>query len=460
MNMNRPLRFIIIGADAAGMSAASEARRQNPELEITAFDKGSFASYSQCGLPYFIGELVRDRQRLVARTVEEFAERGITVKVNHQVTGINPAQRVIQVKDLTCSSSNFTCSYDRLLIAIGASPVRSHLPGLDLAGVFHLDVMEDALAIKKYLHDFHPQKAVVVGGGYIGLEMAENLLGLGLQVHLVQSLEQLFPSVDLEIATHLQEELAKNGVNVSLCDSVVEGCAGEHGRVIDVQTNQGDIPADLVVLATGTRPNVELAKAAGIKVGPTGAIAVDDHLRTNLPDIYAAGDCAEHWHRLLKKPAWVPLGTTSNKQGRIAGYNAAGGEATFTGIVGTAITRVFGREVARTGLTESEAKAAGIKCVATTLKSTDHAGYMPDTQPLILKLVTEYDTGRLLGGQVVAGKGADKRIDVLATALYKNLTLEDLTRLDLAYAPPFNSVWDPIQVAATSLLRLRASQKG
>lgn len=450
--MTQPLRFVIIGADAAGMSAASEARRFDRSIEITAFDRGSYASYSQCGLPYLVGGLVGEPGRLIARTVEEFANRSIVVKLNHLVTAILPQQRMIQVKDLK-SGLEFTQPYDRLLIATGASPARSHFSGLDLEGVFHLDIMEDALAIQKYLRDYRPQRAVVVGGGYIGLEMAENLVGLGLQVYLVQSREQLFPSVDLEIALHLQEEMAKHGVNVSLCDSVVEGCAGDHGRVIDVHTNQGDILADLVILAAGTRPNVALGKLAGIQLGSTGAIAVNERLQTNLTGIYAAGDCAEHWHRILEKPSWVPLGTTANKQGRIAGLNAAGGNATFAGIVGTAITRVFDLEVGRTGLTEREATAAGIKCVATILKSTNHAGYMPDKESLILKLVAEQTTGRLLGGQVVAGKGADKRIDVLATALYNNLTLQDLTRLDLAYAPPFNSVWDPLQVAATSLLR-------
>ncbi len=344
-------------------------------------------------------------------------------------------------------------TYDRLLVATGASPVRPQLPGLGLDGVFHLDVMEDAIALQAYIHDHHPKQAVIVGGGYIGLEMAENLVRLGLQVRLVQRGAQLFPSVDVDIAPYIDEELARHGVDLSLCDSVLQACEGSHGRVVDVHTSQGEVSADLVLLAIGTQPNVDLARVAGIRCGSASAIAVDDHLRTNLPDIFAAGDCAEHWHRLLQRPTWVPLGTTANKQGRIAGRNAAGGDEAFAGIVGTAITRVFDLEVGRTGLTEREAQAAGLACVATTLSSTDHAGYLPNARRLTVKIVADENSGRLLGGQAVGQGGVDKRIDVLAAALYMGLTIEELPRLDLAYAPPFNSVWDPLQVAATTLLR-------
>lgn len=450
--MSTPARFVIIGADAAGMSAASEARRIDSQLEIVAYDRGGFASYSQCGLPYLVGGLVPDRQRLIARTVAEFAQRGISVQLGHEVTAIDPARSMVRVRDLR-SGVETEQGYDRLLIATGASPARPTLPGLELDGVFQLDVMEDALAIQAYIREYQPRRAVIVGGGYIGLEMAENLVRLGLEVRLVQRATQLFPSVDVDIATHLGEALERHGVDLSLRDSVVQACEGQHGRVVDVHTNDGEVPADLVLLAIGTRPNVEVARVAGVRIGGTGAIAVDDHLQTNLPGIFAAGDCAEHWHRILRQPSWVPLGTTANKQGRIAGRNVAGGDEAFAGIVGTAITRVFDLSVGRTGLTEREAHVAGIACAATTLNSTDFAGYLPDAHPLTIKLVAEPETGRLLGGQAVGWGGVDKRIDVLATALYSGLTVEDLTRLDLEYAPPFNSVWDPIQVAATSLLR-------
>ncbi len=445
-------RFVIIGADAAGMSAASEARRVDPDLEIIAYDRGDFASYSQCGLPYLIGGLVEDRQQLIARTVDEFAQRGITVRLGHEVVAVDPSRKAIRVRNLA-RGEEFEQRYDRLLIATGAAPVRLPIPGLYLDGVFHLDVMEDAIAIQHYLRMHRPKHAVIVGGGYIGLEMAENLVRLGLTVHVVQRNQQLFPSVDVEIATSLSGELERHGVDISLRDGVVEACEGHGGRVVDVHTNRGEVPADLVVVATGVRPAVALAVEAGIAVGVTGAIAVDRQLRTSVPDIFAAGDCAEHWHRLLQRPTWLPLGTTANKQGRVAGRNAAGGDAAFTGIVGTAITRVFDLQVARTGLTEREAAAAGLAAHAMVIRSTDHAGYLPDAQELIVKVVAEVGSGRLLGGQAVGRAGADKRIDVLATALYADLTLDDVTQLDLAYAPPFNSVWDPVQVAATALLR-------
>lgn len=450
--MGKPARFVIIGADAAGMSAASEARRVDPDLEIIAYDRGEFASYSQCGLPYLIGGLVTDRSRLIARTVEEFARRGITVRLGHEVLAIDPLRKVLRVR-VRLSGEEFEQGYDRLLIATGASPARLSLPGLDLAGVFYLDVMEDAIAMQSYLQTHQPKQAVIVGGGYIGLEMAENLARLGLQVRLVQRRPHLFPSVDVDIAAPLNQELERHGVDLSFRDSALQACQGHHGRVVDVHTNQGEVPADVVLLATGTQPVAALARDAGIRLGFAGAIAVDDHLRTSIPDIFAAGDCAEHWHRLLRAPSWVPLGTTANKQGRIAGRNAAGGEEVFVGIVGTAITRVFDLQVGRTGLTEHEAEAAGRPCTAVTLNSTDHAGYLPDAQSLTVKLVAERDTGRLLGGQAVGQGGVDKRIDVLATTLYMGLTIDDLPQLDLAYAPPFNSVWDPLQVAATSLLR-------
>jgi NADPH-dependent 2,4-dienoyl-CoA reductase/sulfur reductase-like enzyme len=448
--MDRPERFVIIGADAAGMSAASEARRVDPNLEIVAYDRGGYASYSQCGMPYLLGGVVKDRERLIARSVEEFERRGIEARLGHEVTEIDAGRRVVRVLGEGGETEE---PYDRLLISTGASPVTPPVPGLDLDGVFHLDVMEDAIAIQSYIREHRPERAVIVGGGYIGLEMAENLRRLGLRVSVIERGDQLFPSVDVEIGAPLDEELDRHGVDLSLCGSVLSACEGRHGRVVDVQTDEESVPADLVILATGVKPNVELARAAGVSCGPTGAVAVDDRMLTDVPGVFAAGDCAEHRHRLLDSPAWVPLGTTANKQGRVAGRNAAGGDARFAGIVGTAIARVFDVQVGRTGLSEREARAADISCVSTTLDSRDRAGYMPDASPLTIKLVADSETGRLLGGQAVGRSGVDKRIDVLATALYAGLTVEDLTRLDLEYAPPFNGVWDPIQVAATSLLR-------
>ncbi|MDP9458569.1 MAG: FAD-dependent oxidoreductase [Actinomycetota bacterium] len=350
-------RFVTIGTDAAGMSAASEARRADPDLEIVAYDKGGFASYSQCGMPYLVGGLVGERRRLIARTVEEFGRRGIEVRLHHEVTEIAPERRTVRVLNDGAETEE---GYDRLLIATGASPIGLTIPGIGLSGVFNLDVMEDAIAVQDYIREHRPERAVIAGGGYIGLEMAENLRRLDIRVSLVQRGDQLFSSVDTDVAAPIDDELERHGADVSLCDAVVQACEGSHGRVTDVLTSEGAVPADLVVLAVGVRPNVGLARSAGVALGETGAIAVDEHLRTNVPDVFSAGDCAEHYHRLLRRPAWVPLGTTANKQGRVAGRNAAGGDETFSGILGTAITRVFELEVARTGFTEGEAEAEGL----------------------------------------------------------------------------------------------------
>lgn len=452
--MSSKQRFVILGADAAGMSAAAEARRVNPDLEIIAFDRGRHASYSQCGMPYLLGGLVAGPERLVARTVEQFAQRDIAVRLEHEALAIDPATQTVFFRHGETEAKE---RYDHLLIATGADPLTPDVSGLPLAGVFALDVMEDVLAINTFIRTHQPRRAVIVGGGYVGLETAENLRRRGLEVAVVQRREQVFTSVDVEIAVPISEELTRNGVDLSLCDSIVRAVEGEHGRVRTVHSTQGEMPADLVLLAVGVHPQVGPALTGGVELGFAGAIAVDDHLRTNVPDIYAAGDCAEHWHRLLRRPTWVPLGTTANKQGRIAGRNIAGGDDTFGGIVGTAITRVFTLEVGRTGLSCREADAAGIETVSTTLRSTDHAGYLPDAQWLTIKVVAEEKTGKLLGVQAVGLGGVDKRIDVAATALYADLTLEDITRLDLEYAPPFNSTWDPLQAAATSLLRQGAS---
>ncbi len=445
-------RLVVIGADAAGMSAASEARRADPDLDIIAYDRGGFASYSQCGLPYWIGGVIDSRDKLIARTVAAFAEQRIAVRLHHEVTAIDPARGQVRVRD-RATDREFSTAYDRLLIATGATPIRPDVPGLDLAGVFALDVMEDAVAIRDYIARHAPRRAVIVGGGYIGLEMVENLVARGIETRLVQRGEQLFGLIDRELAERINDTLARHGVNLDLCDTILEGCEGPHGRVEHVHTGAGEIPADLVIVAVGIAPAVELARAAGIALGATGAIAVDRQQRTNLPEHWAAGDCAEVWHRILRRPIWAALGTIANKQGRVAGRVIVGGQAEYAGVVGTAITRVFDLEIGRAGLTEREANEAGFSTVATTLESTDRAGYLPDARDLVVKLVAERGTGRLLGGQVLSQGGVAQRIDVLATALYAELTLAALTELDLEYAPPFNSVYDPIQVAATSLLR-------
>lgn len=447
-------RMLVIGGVAAGMSAASKARRTNAELEIVVFERGDWISYSACGLPYFVGGLVERHEQLLARTVGQFASQRVDVRLRHRVVAINPDRRTVTVQpEAERGRPPVEERYDALLLAMGATPTNPSIDGADLDGVFNLYVMNDALRIRGFVEQYQPKRAVIVGGGYIGLEMAENLARLGIKIAVVQRPPRLFSSVDNEIADLIAGELERQGVDLSLCDSVVRACSGSDGRVECVDTNQGQLAADIVLFATGTRPTVDLARAAGVRIGETGAIAVDAYQRTNIPGVYAAGDCAEHFHRVAGRPFWVPLGTTANKQGRIAGENIGGGDVTFKGIVGTAITRAFELEIGRTGLSARDAELLGYDVVSEVVDYSDIAGYYPDPGSLRVKLVAERGSGRLLGGQAIGTGGVDKRIDVLATALHANMTVDDLAWLDLGYAPPFNSVWDPVHVAASNLLK-------
>lgn len=442
-------RMIVIGGVAAGMSAASQARRIDPELEIIVFERGEWISYSACGLPYFVGGLVPSTDRLVARDVAGFAKMNIEVRLKHGITAIDPQTKQVHGEH---AGRPFTEPYDVLMYATGARPRQLDVPGIDSNGVFNLYTMPDALAIKAFIKERNAKRAVVIGGGYIGLEAAENLVELGLQVSVVQRNAYPFPNLDTDIAELVIAELERQRVDLSLSDSVAKACGVQQGYVSCVETNKKTIETDLVLVSIGIQPNSELAAEAGAQLGVSNAVQVDERQATSLPDVYAAGDCATHRHRVSGGQAWVPLGTTANKQGRVAGTNAAGGQAAFKGIVGTAISRVFELGVGRTGLSIKEARAAGLEALEVTVDSTDIAGYYPDAAPLRLKMLAEQGSGRLLGVQAV-GKGVDKRIDVAATALHAGLTIDELAWIDLGYAPPFNSVWDVLHVAANKLMR-------
>ena len=451
--MSERKRLVVIGGVAAGMSAASKARRTNRDLEIMVFEQGEWISYSACGLPYFVGGLVASEQKLIARTVVEFAQQNIDVRLRHAVTSIDTASKTVRVlNNAALDTKPMDVPYDALIIATGARPFRPPVEGIDLKGVFHLYTMPDALAIREYIDTRQPKRAVIVGGGYIGLEAAENLERRGIKIAVVQRPPQLFSSVDPEITDLVAQELDRHGVDLTLGNSALSACQGKDGYVTCIQTTHGKLDTDMVLLATGVRPNVELAAGVGIRCGAAGAIAVDDHQRTSAPDVYAAGDCAEHFDRVTGQPNWVPLGTTANKQGRIAGTNAAGGDERFRGIVATTITRVCDLEVGRTGVTSLEAGRHGMEVATAVVDYTDIAGYYPGHAPIRVKLIAEKGSGRLLGVQA-AGKGVDKRIDVAATALFAGMTVEDMAWLDLGYAPPFNSVWDPLLVAANNVMR-------
>lgn len=440
-------RLVVIGGVAAGMSAAAKASRENRGMEVVVYERGGFISYAACGMPYWLAGDVPDFRALIVRTPEQMAKQGVQVHVHHEVTAIDPGVQTVTVRDLE-AGREFSQDYDRLVIATGARaalpPFADPAPGLE--GVLGLRSLESGLAVRRFLDEHTPRRAVIVGGGYIAVEMAETLHRLGLEITmLIRSGQVLRSSLDDEARAAVEKELARHGVDV--VQGTPLALEGE-GRVTAVVADAGTYPCDLVLLGVGARPNVELAHEAGVRLGSTGAIATDERMRTNLPGTYAAGDCAETLHLVTGRQAYLPMGSTANKQGRVAGTNAAGGQATFGGVVGTMIVRCFELGVASTGLTTAEARALGYDVESTIIRARDVSHYFPNAAEMTVKLLADRPSGRLLGGQIVGPVAAAKRIDTLATALHSRMTVADLQRLDLAYAPPFAPVWDPILVAA------------
>ncbi|MCS7228608.1 MAG: CoA-disulfide reductase [Candidatus Kryptonium sp.] len=444
-------RLVVIGGVAAGMSAASRARRLRPDVEITVFEKSGFVSYGSCGLPYFVSDVIKSHENLVVYDAKFFKEkRNINVFLHHEVLKIFPAKRTILVRNLE-NGQEFEVGYDKLVIATGARAVKPNISGVELKGIFTIRFLEDGIAIKNFIKENSPKKALIVGAGYIGMEMAEALGSLGMDVTIVEQMPNILGNMDDEINEIVEQELMKNGVKLLKSVSVKE-FVGENGYVKNAVLSDGQIVgSDLVVIGAGIRPNSEIAKEAGIELGRTGAIAVNQRMETNIPGIYSAGDCAEAFHLVLNRPVYIPLGTTANKQGKVAGENAVGGNAIFKGIVGTAVFKVFDLEVARTGLSEKQAKAEGFDYVSTVIEHGSRAHYYPGGSKIRVKLIADRKTGHLLGAEMVGRDGVAKRIDVLATALHAKLTIEEIGYLDLSYAPPFAPVWDPILIAANDL---------
>jgi NADPH-dependent 2,4-dienoyl-CoA reductase/sulfur reductase-like enzyme len=442
------MRLVIVGGVAAGTKAASRARRVDPEMEITIYQEEPEPSISECGLPYLLSGVVDEREDLVARTPEKFAEKDIEVLVRHRVERIDPESKRLSVRALE-SGEAFEDSYDRLVIATGARAVLPPIPGAGLDGVFKLRFLTDADEVMKYMEDHSPKRAAVVGGGYIGLEVAENLCRLGMEVSLIEAADRVALAYGREVADRVEEHLKENGVHVYTGEQV-DGFVGE-GRIRGVRFGGEELETDLVVAGVGIEPSVELAEEAGVKTGSTGAIRVDRHMKTNLPDVWAAGDCVETVNLVSGEPAWVPLGDTANQMGRVAGTNAATGEDTleFPGVLGTGIFKVFDLGVGKTGLTE-EAEDAGFEVVSVAIETTDRASYYPGVGKVLLKLIADKSTGRLIGAEA-AGYGAAKLTDVCATAIWGGLSYPDLVNLDLAYAPPYGPALSPVVQAATVL---------
>jgi NADPH-dependent 2,4-dienoyl-CoA reductase/sulfur reductase-like enzyme len=441
---------VVIGGDAAGMSAASQARRRlkKGELEIVAFEKGHFTSYSACGIPYWIGGFVTDRDALVAREPAAFGELDIDVRMRHEVVGIDLDKREVVARDLA-GGGEVREGFDQLVYATGAVPVTPGWAVIDGAGVFGVQTLDDGAAIHAWLErDPKPQRAVVVGGGYIGVEMAEAMVRRGLDVVLLEKSAQPMSTVDPDMGERVAEAVRGLGIAVHT-NAHVQGIETTNGRVSGVVTPDGTLPADIVVLGLGVRPNTALAAECGIPIGVTGGLRTDLRMRVVGADgVWAAGDCVQSTHRITGQPVHVPLGTHANKQGRVAGINIGGGYATFPGVIGTAVTKVCELEVGRTGLTEQEATAAGYAFVTASVDSTSRAGYYPGAASMTIKLIAEKRTGLLLGGQIVGREEAAKRIDSLAIAVWNRMTVEEMTALDLSYAPPFAPVWDPVLIAA------------
>jgi len=435
------VKYVIVGGDAAGMSAAMQIVRKGTNPEITVFEQGEYYSYAQCGLPYLLTGEVSSAESLVARSQAEFQERyGIDARTLHRVEAVDFENRLVCGTQLD-EGQPFEESYDQLLIASGARPRMPNWPGISLDGVRVLKTIPDAEALQREAG--RVQHVVVIGAGYVGLEAAESFVHMGKDVRIINRSGRLGGTFDDDMAPYILEEAQRNGIAVSLNEQVQE-LEGEQ-RVSAVTTDQGRYRADLVLVCVGVTPNTEFA--AGLACHESGAVLVDPHLRTSEAGVFAAGDCASQYHRLKRRPDYMPLGTTANKQGMLAGLNLIGRRQPFQGVVGTGVLRFFDLTLARTGLNSREAEAEGLPWDAVVIESRQMAGYMPGAGRLAVKLVYEKETHRLLGGQLI-GPGADKRVDVLATALYSELSTDELLHLDLAYAPPYNGVWDPIQQAA------------
>ena len=455
--MNSPI--VIIGGDAAGMSAASKIKRAQPTTEVIVFERSPHISYSACGMPYWIGGVIESDQRLIVLTPENArTRRGIDVRIEHTVTGIDPAAKTVTVQRQATGES-FTQGYAKLVIATGASAVRPPIPGINLPGVFTLRSLSDGQRIFNYMAEHNPKRAVVIGGGYIGMEMVEALRERAVDVTVVEMLPQIMPNFDTDMVEEIAAHLADHSVKVHTKTRVtaIESTAEDSLSVVTAEA--GILPADLVLVSTGVRPNSELAAAAGLKIGETHAIWVNAQMQTSDPDIYAAGDCVEHYHLVLEKNAWIPLATSATKGGRIAGDVISGEQSHFPGILGTAVVKVFDYTMAVTGLTEAVAKAsgkfgaAGDDVGSAVITSNDKAGYWPDVEKIKVKLVFQKSTGRVLGGQLVGKAGVNKRIDIIATAISARMTVTDVGMLDLSYAPPYSPTWDPIQVCANVAAR-------
>ena len=440
------MKVVIIGGVAGGATAAARLRRLDEQAEIVVFERSGYVSYANCGLPYYIGGVIEAPEALTLQTPESFYSRfHVTMKVRHEVTALHPDRKTVSVKNLE-TGEEFEESYDKLLLSPGAKPTQPRLPGAGLEKLFTLRTVEDTFRIKDYISAHHPRSAVLAGGGFIGLELAENLRELGMEVTIVQRPRQLMNPFDPDMAAFIHSEVRSHGVKLAL-GRTVEGFEEKDGGVDVLLKDSAPLHADMVVLAIGVTPDTALAGEAGLELGLKGGIVVNDRMETSIPDIYAVGDAVQVKHSVTGQDVLLSLAGPANKQGRIAADNICGGDSRYLGSQGSSVLKVFGLTAASTGVNETNAKKAGLDADAVVLSPMSHAGYYPGGRVMTMKVVFEKGTYRLLGAQIVGYEGVDKRIDVLAAAIHAGLTAIQLKDLDLAYAPPYSSAKDPVNMA-------------
>lgn len=443
---NDNMKVVIVGGVAGGATAAARIRRLNEQAEIVVFERSGYISYANCGLPYYIGDVITDRSDLTLQTPESFFSRfRVNMKVRHEVTAIHPEEKTVSVKNLE-TGEEFEESYDKLILSPGAKPTQPRLPGVGLDKLFTLRTVEDTFHIKDYINANHPKSAVLAGGGFIGLELAENLRELGMDVTIVQRPKQLMNPFDADMASFIHNEMRKHGVKLAL-GHTVEGFEERDGGVDVLLKDEQPLHADMVILAIGVSPETTLAKDAGLELGIKGSIVVNDRMETSISDIYAVGDAVQVKHFVTGQDALISLAGPANKQGRIAADNICGADTHYTGSQGSSVIKIFGMTAATTGVNETNARKTGLDVDTVILSPMSHAGYYPGGKVMTMKVVFEKATYRLLGAQIVGYEGVDKRIDVLATAIRAGMKATELKDLDLAYAPPYSSAKDPVNMA-------------
>lgn len=440
------MKVVIVGGVAGGATAAARIRRLDEQSEIIVFERSGYVSYANCGLPYYIGDTITDPEELTLQTPESFFSRfRVAMKLRHEVTAIHPDKKTVSVKNLE-TKEEFEESYDKLILSPGARPAQPKLSGMDVHNLFTLRTVEDTFKIKDYINQHHPKSAVIAGGGFIGLELAENLRELGMDVTIVQSQKQLMMPFDADIAAFIHAKVREHGIHLAL-GNTVEGFAEKEGGLDVLLSGGKKLHGDLAVLAIGVMPDTHLAKEAGLELGIKGSILVNERMETSVPDIYAAGDAVQVKHFVTGEDALISLAGPANKQGRIIADNICGGDSRYHGSQGSSVIKVFDLTAASTGINETHAKNAGLHVDTVILSPMSHAGYYPGGKVMTMKVVFEKETYRLLGAQIVGYKGVDKRIDVLATAIRARMTAIQLKDLDLAYAPPYSSAKDPVNMA-------------